>query len=70
MALLLNFQIALYLEFLLNRFLLDRLPSGSFETKQDLVDTARKMLDAILVLYANRDKLTRSSIGFVWAVST
>jgi hypothetical protein len=50
MALLLNFQIALYLEFLLNRILLDRLPSGSFETKQGLVDTARKMLDAILVL--------------------
>ena len=70
MDFLFNIQIALYQEFFLNRFLLDRLPDyGSSETKQDLTDTARKMLDAILVLCANRDKLTHFSIGFVWAVS-
>lgn len=65
-----SLQIALYQEYLLNKFLLDRLPGcGSFETKQDLVETARKMLDAILVLCANRDKLTNYSICFVWAIS-
>ena len=68
-AFLFSLQIALYQEFLLNKFLLDRLPGyGSFETKQSLIETARKMLDAILVLAANRDKLTNFSVGFVWAV--
>ncbi len=68
-AFLFSLQIALYQEFLLNKFLLDRLPGyGSFETKQSLIETARKMLDAILVLAANRDKLTSFSVGFVWAV--
>ena len=57
-AFLFTLQLALYQESLLNRFLLDRLPGdGSFETKRSLIDTARKMLDAILVLAASRDKL-------------
>ena len=65
-----SLQMALYQEFNLNRFLIDRLPDeGSFDVKQDLVDTARRMLDGILVLCANRDKLTNHVIGFVWAVS-
>ncbi len=65
-----SLQMALYQEYNLNKFLLDRLPGeGSFSVKQSLVDTARKMLDGILVLCANRDKLTNHGIGFVWAVS-
>ena len=63
-------QMALYQEYNLNIFLLDRLPDeGSFNVKQNLVDTARKMLDGILVLCANRDKLT-NHIYFVWVVSS
>ena len=63
--------LALYQEYLLNNFLLDRLPDyGSFKTRQDLIDTARKMLDGILVICANRDKLNNYTIGFVWSVST
>lgn len=66
-----SLQMALYQEYNLNRFLIDRLPDeGSFKVKQDLVDTARKMLDGILVLCANRDKLTNYTINFVWAVGT
>ena len=64
-------QIALYQEFLLNDFLLDRLPNcASPNTRQDLIDTARKMLDSILVLCANRDKMTNHTCSFVWVVST
>ena len=64
-----NVVFALYQEFLLNSFLLDRMPDyGSFRTRQDLVDTARKMLDGILVLCANRDKLTNYTTYFVWTV--
>ncbi len=70
-AYLFSLQIALYQEYLLNNFLLDRLPDcGSAKSRQDLVDTARKMLDGILVLCANRDKLSNYTIRFVWAVST
>ena len=62
-------QMSLYQEFNLNRFLINRLPDGgSFNVKQDLVDTARKMIDGILQLCANRDKLTNHSTNFVWAV--
>lgn len=69
-ASLFTIQIALYQEYLLNIFLLDRLPEcGTFQTRQDLIDTARKMLDGILVLCANRDKLTNYTVGFVWGVS-
>jgi len=69
-ASLFSLQIALYQEYLLNNFLLDRLPGcGSSQSKQDLIDTARKMLDGILVLCANQDKLTNYSIGFVWAIT-
>ena len=69
-ASLFSLQIALYQEFLLNSFLLDRLPDcGSSKTRQNLVDTARKMLDSVLVLCANRDKLSNYNLGFVWAVS-
>ncbi|KAL6720315.1 hypothetical protein ACLMJK_002236 [Lecanora helva] len=61
--------IALHQEYLLNSFLLDRLPtSGSLKSRQDLIDTARKMLDGILVLCANRDKLTNQNF-FVWSIS-
>lgn len=57
-------------KYLLSNFLLDRLPAcGSSKTKQDLIETARKMLDGILVLCANRDKLTNYSIEFVWAIT-
>ena len=66
-----SLQIALYQEFNLNEFLINRLPDGgSFNVKQDLVNTARKMLDGILQLCANRDKLTSYATGFVWAVSS
>ncbi len=68
-AFLFSLQIALYQEFLLNNCLLDRLPGyGSFETKQSLIETAKKMLDAILVLAANRDKLTNFTVRLVWTV--
>ena len=64
-----SLQLALYRELLLNKLLLDRMPGyGSYETKQSLVETARKMLDAILLLAANRDKLTDFTMGSVWAV--
>ena len=54
----------------LNSFSIDRLPDeGSFSVKQDLVDTARKMLDGILVLCANTDKLVNFAVGVVWLVS-
>lgn len=67
-AFLFSLQIVL-LESLLNRLVLDRLAGHwSFETKQNLIETARKMLDAILVLAANRDKLTNFTVGFVWTV--
>lgn len=70
-AFLFSLQITLYQEYLLNNFLLDRLPDcGSPNTRQDLVDTARKMLDGILVLCANRDKLSNYTIDFVCAVSS
>ncbi len=69
-ASLFSLQIALYQEYLLNNLLLDRLPGcGSSPSKQDVIDTARKMLDGVLVLCANRDKFTNYSIGFVWAVT-
>ena len=65
-----SLQMALYQEYNLNRFLIDRLPDeGSFNVKQDLVDNTRKILNGILVLCANRDKLTDFALGFVWAVS-
>lgn len=65
-----SLQMAIYQEFNLNSFLIDRLPDeGSLNVKQDLVNTARKMLDGILVLCANRDKLTNYAMEFVWAVS-
>ena len=65
-------QIALYQEFLMNRFLLDRLPGcgcGSTKSRQELVETARKMLDVILLLCANRDKLTNYTVCFVWTIA-
>ena len=66
-----SLQMALYQEFNLNKFLIDRLPDeGSLNVKQDLVDTARKMLDGILVLCANRDKLTNYAIGFICSVGS
>jgi len=66
----LSLVLAFYQEYLLNNFLLDRLPDcGTFKTRQDLVDTAIKMLDCILILCANRDKLTEHTICFSWAVS-
>lgn len=66
-----SLQMALYQEFNLNIFLINRLPDeGSFNVKQDLVDTARKILDGILVLCANRDKLTNYAIGFIWTVGS
>lgn len=65
-----SLQMAIYQEYNLNNFLIDRLPDeGSSNVKQDLVNTARKMLDGILVLCANRDKLTHYAMDFVWAVS-
>ena len=65
-----SLQMAIYQEYNLNSFLIDRLPDeGSPNVKQNLVNTARKMLDGILVLCANRDKLTRYAMDFVWAVS-
>ena len=63
-------QMNYYQEYLLNRFLLDRLPEeSSHEVKQDLVDTARKMLDTVLELCANRDRLTDFAVNFVWAIT-
>ena len=42
------------LRYALNRFLIKRLPDGiSFNVKQDLVNTARKLFHGILVLCAN-----------------
>ena len=59
----------LYQEFLMNAFLLDRLPEcWSLKTRQNLVDVARKMLDGILILCANKDKLVKYNLGIVWAV--
>lgn len=70
-ALQFSLQMALYQVYNLNKFLIDRLPDeGAFNVKQDLVDTARKMLDGILVLCANRDKLTNYVIGFVCSASS
>ena len=66
----LSVVLSLYQEYLLNNFLLDRLPDcGSSKTRQDLIETARKMIDGILVVCANRDKLNNYTIGFVWTVS-
>lgn len=68
-ALQFSLQMALYQEYNLNKFPIDRLPDeGAFNVKQDLVDTARKMLDGILVLCANRDKLTNYAIGSVCSI--
>ena len=65
-----SLQMAIYQEHNLNNFLINRLPDDrSPNIKQDLVNTARKMLDGILVLCANRDKLTSYAMEFVWAVS-
>ena len=53
----------------MNRFLLDRLPDQGFrEVKQDLIDTARKMLDAVLELCSARDRLTDYPTCIVWQV--
>jgi len=69
-AFLFSLQISLHQELFLNNFLLDRLPDGgSRQVKQDLVNTARKMLDGVLVLGANRDRLADYTIHIVWAVS-
>ncbi|MCJ1243675.1 hypothetical protein MMC30_000872 [Trapelia coarctata] len=44
-------QIALSLEFLLNRFLIERLPDdGSQQSKQDLINTSKEMLDRVILL--------------------
>lgn len=65
-----NLKIGMYQEWLLNDFLLDRLPNcGSVQTKQNLINTARRMLDSVLVLCANRDRLKDYLVGFVCAIT-
>ena len=69
-ALLFSINITFYLEWLLNNFILDRLPDGgSAQSKQSLIKTARKMLDGVLVLSANRDRLRDNMYVFVWTIS-
>ena len=63
-------QINYYQERLLNRFLLDRLPeTSSRQVKQDLIETARKILDGVLEQCANRDRLVDYNSNFVWAIT-
>ncbi|MCJ1475702.1 hypothetical protein MMC13_004365 [Lambiella insularis] len=63
-------RVNLSLEFLLNRFLLERLPdSGSPTNHLSLLSTAAQMLDRIITLSANRDRLADHQVGFAWAVS-
>ena len=63
-------KIAIYQEWLLNDFLLDRLPDGgSVQVRQNLINTARKMLDGVLVSCANRDRLRDYMVGFVWTIT-
>lgn len=60
----------LSLEFLLNKFLLERLPgAASNHDRQDLLDTAKQMLDRVLVLSENRDRLADFTVGFAWAIA-
>ncbi|MCJ1405796.1 hypothetical protein MMC11_009026 [Xylographa trunciseda] len=62
-------RVNLSLEFLLNRFLLERLPDdGSQQNKQDMLNTAKEMLDKIIILSANRDRLHEHQVGFSWAI--
>ncbi|MCJ1384382.1 hypothetical protein MMC17_007498 [Xylographa soralifera] len=62
-------RVNLSLEFLLNRFLLERLPDdGSQQNKQDMLNTAKEMLDRIIILSANRDRLHEHQVGFSWAI--
>ena len=62
-------RVNLSLEFLLNRFLLERLPDdGSRQNKQDMLNTAKEMLDRIIILSANRDRLHEHQVGFSWAI--
>ena len=65
-----SLRIMLSLEFLLNKFLLDRLPdAASGQDRQDLLDTAKQMLDRVLVLSENRDRLADFTVGFAWAIA-
>ena len=69
-AVLFTIKIAFYQEWLLNDFLLDRLPDGgSVQSKQNLITSARKMLDGVLVVCANRDRIRDNMYVFVWAIT-
>jgi hypothetical protein len=57
------------LEFLLNCFLLERIPGDeSNENKQNLIDTAVRILNNIVLLQRNRDRLTDFVGGLTWGL--
>lgn len=62
-------QVILSLEFLLNRYLLERLPNDETQrSKQALINTAAEMLNRFMILMTIRGKLADYLYDFAWAI--
>ena len=56
----------LKIDFLINDFLLDRLPDADSRQKQDLINTSRQLLAKTVFLSGYRDRLVDSQMCFSW----
>ena len=65
-------QNILNLDFILNQFLLDRLPvyNSSQKTTQTLLNTSKQMLDRVIFFYENRDRFSDYEIAIACVVVT
>jgi hypothetical protein len=63
-------QAYLLLQYLQNKFLIDRVAvARGFANEQGLLDTALKMMDVSLTFWTKRDQLMSFSSHFDWIVS-
>jgi hypothetical protein len=62
-------QACLMLEFLSNRFLIDRVAiARGFANGQRLVETAMEMMEIVIMLWTKRDQLMAFTFSFDWIV--
>lgn len=63
-------QAYILLNFLQNRFLIDRVAiTRGFPNEQGLLDTAMQMMDVTIMFWIKRDQLMNFSCSFDWIVS-
>lgn len=63
-------QLHILLQYLQNRFLIDRVAiTRGFPNSQGLLDTAMEMIDISMMFWIKRDQLMQFSFSFDWIVS-